>query len=140
MYGEARVSERYKTWDTLCSLSGSSPLPWVELGDFNEVLTQSEHEGVNLRGQGQMDGFRDALDICCLLDLGHKGRWWTFEKRVAGGSYTRVRLDRALGSVDWCGLFPSASVEHLTAATSDHSPILVQLYPPRSRKKRNQFR
>ena len=80
MYGEAQVAKRYKTWDTLCSISASSTLPWAVLGDFNVVLIQTEHEGVNLRGQGQMEGFRDALDVCGLMDLGHKGRWWTLRR------------------------------------------------------------
>ena len=90
MYGEAQVMERYETWDTLCSIVGVSNLPWMVFGDFNEVLVQAEHDGVNLRAHGQMQGFRDALDVCGLIDLGFKGRMWTFEKRVAGGSYTRV--------------------------------------------------
>ena len=74
-----------------------------------------------------MEGFRDAIDVCGLRDLGYIGRSWTFEKRVAGGSFTRVRLDRALATLDWSVLYPSASVQHLTAATSDHGPILLEL-------------
>lgn len=38
VYGEAQVAKRYKTWDTLCSISGASTLPCVALDDFNEVL------------------------------------------------------------------------------------------------------
>lgn len=59
-----------------------------------------EHEGINLRSQGQMQGFRDALDVCGLTDLGFKGRRWTFERRVAGGSYTGAGLDRAVADAD----------------------------------------
>lgn len=33
-----------------------------------------------------MDGFKDALDVCGLIDLGFKGRTWTFGKKVAGGT------------------------------------------------------
>jgi hypothetical protein len=44
---------------------------------------------------------------------------------VTGGQYCRVRLDRALASPSWSSLFPFASVEHLTAAKSDHNPILL---------------
>ena len=97
------------------------------MGDFNEVLKRDEHDGIVSRSQAQIQGFRDTVDVCGLLDLGYKGTKWTFEKRVAGGTFTRVRLDRALGSVDWCARFPAAVVQHLNAATSDHSPILLQL-------------
>jgi hypothetical protein len=127
VYGEAQVMERYKTWDTLCSIAGTSDLPWLVLGDFNEVLMQSEHEGVNPRGQGQMDGFRDALDICGLADLGYTGRRWTFEKKVSGGTFTRVRLDRAVADTEWNTIFPFAEVVNETAACSDHGPIVLKL-------------
>lgn len=126
IYGEAQVSERHKTWDTIRSLAVSSGDPWVMLGDFNEVLFHSEYEGVGQRSQTQLDGFRDALDVCGLTDLGHIGSQWTFEKRVPGGTYTRVRLDRAVADPNWCALFPAASVVHETAACSDHTPILLK--------------
>lgn len=44
-----------------------------------------------------------------------------------GESYTRVHLDRALGSAEWCAQFPLAMVEHLTAVTSDHSSLVLKL-------------
>ena len=62
-----------------------------------------------------------------LLDIGYSGRFWTFEKKVRGGSYTRVRLDRALANAEWRARFPLADLTHLTSASSDHSPILMRL-------------
>ena len=76
-----------------------------------------------------MAGFRDALDVCTLEDLGYQGRPWTFEKKMSGGAYCRVRLDRALANNDWSALFPHATLFHETAATSDHVPIRLQLEP-----------
>ena len=49
VYGEAQTHLRYKTWDTLKNISTSSSLPWLCLGDFNEVLRPDEHEGVGQR-------------------------------------------------------------------------------------------
>jgi hypothetical protein len=98
----------------------------VCIGDFNEVLYQHEHEGTAERNFAQMQGFRDAIDVCELADLGYEGRSWTFEKRVAGGAFCRVRLDRALATVPWSTRFPLASVTHLTGVTSDHGPILLR--------------
>ena len=45
----------------------------------------------------QIQGFRDAVNVCGLIDLGFQGQKWTFETKVIGGMYARVRLDRALG-------------------------------------------
>jgi len=125
VYGEAQVSETFKTWDLLKHIKSSSPLPWLCIGDFNEVLHRSEHSGVQERIYTQIAGFREMVDVCGLYDLGYEGRSWTYEKKVAGGSFCRVHLDRALASPDWCGRFPLSTVRHLSAEASDHRPILL---------------
>jgi endonuclease/exonuclease/phosphatase family metal-dependent hydrolase len=125
-YGEAQTQERHKTWDMLKFIKSSSHLPWVCVGDFNEVIHQSEHDGVQVRSYAQIAGFREMADVCGLFDLGYEGRSWTFEKRAAGGSYCRVRLDRTLATAEWCTRFSSARLKHLTPASSDHGPILLQ--------------
>ena len=106
-------------------IKASSPLPWLCMGDFNEVLHQHEHEGVADRNTSQIAGFREAVDVCELADLGYEGNSWTFERRVVGGSFCRVRLDRDLATVPWRSRFPMATVRHLTGASSDHCPILL---------------
>ena len=126
VYGEAQVAERPKTWDMLKFIKASSNLPWVCIGDFNEVLHRDEHSGVQEQSRAQIEGFREMVDICGLYDLSFVGRKWTFEKKVAGGTFCRVRLDRALATADWCSRFPLAQVSHLTAAASDHDPILLR--------------
>jgi hypothetical protein len=107
-------------------IRSSSRLPWVCLGDFNEVLHRHEHVGVQERSQAQIAGFHDTVDVCGLQDWGYQGTSWTYEKKVAGVSYYRVRLDRALTTSDWCSRFPQAVVQHLTAASTDHCPILLK--------------
>jgi hypothetical protein len=95
------------------------------IDDFNEVLHQHEHDGVAERSLAQNEGFRDAVDVCELADLGYEGTSWMFEMRVICGGFCRVRLDRALAIAPWSDRFPLASVRHLTGATSDHCPILL---------------
>jgi hypothetical protein len=114
-----------KTWDLMKFLCTESDLPWICVGDYNEVLRPEEHFGVGERDPSQMRGFREAVDVCGLIDLGYIGRDWTFEKKVRGGLYTRVRLDRGLATTSWWDRFPDAVVRHLTAAKSDHCPLLV---------------
>jgi hypothetical protein len=126
-YGEAQKRERQKTWDMMTHIRADSDLPWLCIGDFNEVLRREEHMSICDRDENQMRGFREAVDICGLCDIGYIGLDWTFEKKVAGGHYCRIRLDRALASPSWCSRFPFANLRHLTAACSDHSPILLSL-------------
>ena len=119
------MSERFKTWDVLKFIRSSSPLPWVCIGDFNEVLHQHEHEGAAERSLAQIEGFWETVDVCELADLGYIGNNWTFEKCVVGGSFCRVRLDTALATAPWSSRFLMSIVRHLTGTTSDHCPILL---------------
>lgn len=84
IYGEAQRHLRHKTWDLLKFLSTESDLPWICVGDYNEVLRPEEHLGIAARDPVQMRGFREAVDVCGLIDLGYIGRDWTFEKKVRG--------------------------------------------------------
>jgi hypothetical protein len=61
IYGEPRWEDKYKTWDTLRDLNNSSKLPWVVMGDFNEILFLHEKEGGNQRHQPYMQSFPDVL-------------------------------------------------------------------------------
>jgi hypothetical protein len=63
------------------------------------------------------------VDVCDLVDLSFERLRWMFEKKVAGGSFCRVRLDRALAYSEWSARFSTAMVRHLMSAASDHGPI-----------------
>ena len=128
------------TWTVLKNISSLSTIPWPCLGDFNEVLRLDEHDGIGQRSNTQIQGFRDTIDVCMLMDLGYKGRFWTLEKKVVGGTFTRVRLDRALGSAKWSAQFLRASLSHLTTANSDHCPILLEINDQHGEPRKHVFR
>ena len=44
MYGEFRWENKYKTWDRMRSLHQSQNLPWLLIGDLNEIQNLSEKE------------------------------------------------------------------------------------------------
>jgi hypothetical protein len=66
------------------------------------------------------------VDVCGLCDIDYYGRSWTFEKKVAGGTFCQVRLDRALATTDWSARFPLARVCNMSAVASDHGPIILR--------------
>jgi hypothetical protein len=68
------------------------------VGDFNEIFEQPEKEGAALRGESQMDGFRNALDECQLGDLGYNGPRFMWSNRRNDAMFTKERLDRAWGT------------------------------------------
>ena len=56
-YGKLETHKRQESWDLLQSLHGQSLLPWLCVGDFNEIIKQSEKLGGRLRPYSQMQIF-----------------------------------------------------------------------------------
>uniref|UniRef100_A0A2C9U919 Endonuclease/exonuclease/phosphatase domain-containing protein n=1 Tax=Manihot esculenta TaxID=3983 RepID=A0A2C9U919_MANES len=46
-YGYPGWNRRRESWQLLCSLLDKSTLPWIILGDFNDLLYASEKESCN---------------------------------------------------------------------------------------------
>nr|POE90757.1 hypothetical protein CFP56_27341 [Quercus suber] len=135
-YGHPDTNKREETWTLLESLGRSNTLPWLCLGDYNEILSQTEKAGGRLRPARQMDRFRMAISHCGFLDLGYRGSPFTWSRNHPTEGRIRIRLDRALATVAWKSKFPGASVQHLSMSASDHSMIAVHLPPFKTRLKR----
>uniref|UniRef100_A0A2N9G1X1 DUF4283 domain-containing protein n=1 Tax=Fagus sylvatica TaxID=28930 RepID=A0A2N9G1X1_FAGSY len=104
-------------------------LPWLVLGDFNEITTLNEQWGRFDRNLAQMAPFHEALSNCFLQDLGYHGAAFTWSNRRNSGDLVRVRLDRCVANASWCSLFPNALVHHVVVAASDHMGLLVSMDP-----------
>lgn len=92
-YGHPTRSERHRSWETLRTLSDEDSLPWLVLGDCNEIVSSSEKVGGRSHSEHQMQDFRDALDYCGLYDQGFTGpmyTWWD--------CLTKIYLDRAMAT------------------------------------------
>ncbi|CAM8983245.1 unnamed protein product [Rhodiola kirilowii] len=124
-YGHPRSSLRYRSWDLLRRLRTLSTLPWCVLGDFNEVLQESEMSSDCAYRRRFIQQFRDVLLDCHLSDIGFVGPKFTFSNRRMGQFETKCRLDRVVADRRWRELFPHASVKHIVTFHSDHSPIIV---------------
>jgi hypothetical protein len=77
LYGEPKWQDKYKTWDKMRELNGQYNLPWVVIGDRNEILFSHEKDGGNPRPERYMQAFRDALSDCSLEDIGYIGDRFT---------------------------------------------------------------
>jgi endonuclease/exonuclease/phosphatase family metal-dependent hydrolase len=121
VYGEPRWDDKYKTWERIRELHAQSNLPWVLIGDFNEILYSHEKEGGNPRPQIYMQALRDVLEDCNLSDLRFSGEPFTWRR-----GRIRERLDRGLANNAWRTLHPEASVHHLDYMRSDYRPILLE--------------
>jgi len=72
-YGHPVYGQRASSWELIRHLKAFSPLLWMCVGDFNEIMDQSKNEGAAIRREPQMDGFRSVLEDCLLADLGFQG-------------------------------------------------------------------
>jgi hypothetical protein len=101
-------------------LNQNNTLPWLIIGDFNEILFSHEKEGGNVRPQGFMDAFRDTLMECGLEVLGLSGDIFSWKR-----DRIRERLDRGVATGSWMTMHPTDGIQHLEFIKSDHRSILL---------------
>ncbi|KAL8506330.1 hypothetical protein ACS0TY_017266 [Phlomoides rotata] len=65
------------------SCLSSWSLPWLCVGDFNEILDDSEKLGGSLRNDNRMRDFPYSLETCGLVDLGFVGQKFTWSNKQA---------------------------------------------------------
>ncbi|RVW43273.1 hypothetical protein CK203_105923 [Vitis vinifera] len=111
------------------------------IGDFNELMHQSEKRGNHPHPGSLIEAFRQAVTDCGLSDLGYVGYAYTWERGRGTTWWVEERLDRALVSVDWKHLFNQSRLIHLSVSTSDHLPVLLELrkFVPRQSLRRFKY-
>ncbi|XP_075633957.1 uncharacterized protein LOC142606505 [Castanea sativa] len=139
-YGNLNTSKRPKSWAKLKYLKGTLTLPWLTIGDFNEIIEASEKKGGSDRPRQQMLNFIETINACGLHDLGYNGPKFTWNYERADGGRIRERLDRALATPEWLSLFPLAKLYHLSSSVSDHVPlVLCMAQKPRGTRHKKPF-
>ena len=122
-YGNPDTTKRPESWAKLKHLQGTSSLPWLAIGDFNEIIGLTEKEGGRTRPRRQMENFINAINHCGFRDIGFIGLKYTWLYQKLDGTQIWERLDRALATKEWMDLFPMAKLYHLSSLASDHSPL-----------------
>ncbi|XP_074314569.1 uncharacterized protein LOC141649788 [Silene latifolia] len=125
-YGWLAVNDRHLSWELLRVLNNQSSLPWLCLGDYNEVLFATEMKGGS-RPQWQMNNFQAAVDDYGLQDLPWVGYNFSYDNGQAGEENRQSMIDREMGNGSWFELFPYAKLHYLNREWSDHAPIKVVL-------------
>nr|GME05973.1 putative late blight resistance protein homolog R1A-4 [Ipomoea batatas] len=67
-YGNPERQRRRITWSLLKQLSLASPLPWMLMGDFNDVRNPEEKIGGACQPRWLMEGFNEAIEFSGLRD------------------------------------------------------------------------
>lgn len=126
MYGEPDHAKRKDTWQLIRSLSVASGLPWVLIGDMNNVLSQEDKKGGRPYPTWLLRGFQDVLDDCLLVDMELLGYPYTWERCRGTDKWNEIRLDRAIASTSFLSHFQGAKLTNLEVSTSDHCPLFLE--------------
>nr|KYP74693.1 hypothetical protein KK1_007380 [Cajanus cajan] len=124
VYASPRVDLRQQGWAHLRELGGRVTMPWLVLGDFNEVMLSTECRGGQF-SMARASQFLEVLNDCNLLDMGAKGLRFTWYRNHRGSMLAK-RLDRAVCNIVWQAMFPEAYVENLCRVYFDHCPLLLR--------------
>ena len=134
VYANPNAILKKQCFEEVANLASVIRLPWMVIGDFNEILMANEKMGGVAVDNQRCYRFARWVQECKLIDLGSKGPKFTWRGGCRNG-YGRVyeRLDRCFGNDQWRILFNNANVLVLPRVKSDHHPILVELKEVRTR-------
>ncbi|KAG8640094.1 hypothetical protein MANES_13G023901v8 [Manihot esculenta] len=126
-YGQPNHLRRNETWNLLRNLRDCSPLPWVCLGDFNDLLAIHEKRGGRPQPRAFIQGFREAICDAGLTDFPMGGYPFTWEHGKDSDHWIEEKLDRVLVSNGWRYKFLYAQAYTLDITTFDHLPIFLDV-------------
>lgn len=134
LYGELEAGKHHITWELLQGLKLTDIIPWLVMGDFNKILYSFEKMGGWNRSEKQMQEFREALVSYNLIDLGHRGDFFTWSNNH------EEHLDRAVPNPQWMQIYVMYNVEGLGARSSNHKPIYLSFHSHSQRQRSEVFR
>ena len=126
-YGNLDTGGRLESWARLSQLAIVNNIPWMCVGDFNEILSVTEKQGGLDRPSRQIENFRHCIDTCGLKDIGYVGSWFTWSMFRNDLGWIRERLDRVFDTTEWLNLFPNARLHHLASSASDHCALMLRI-------------
>lgn len=139
-YASPRLAERQILWSNLKTVAHLHNLPWLMLGDFNEVLCGDDKFGGNSVNINRALEFKECLDECNMLDLGFAGPKYTWTNCWPISALILERIDRCFANPTWRALYSDATVTHLPRTFSDHCLVLLEVCRPNSNHLGKPFR
>ncbi|KAH7859929.1 hypothetical protein Vadar_007196 [Vaccinium darrowii] len=130
VYGSPLHSGRDMVWEDMKEIARHENLPWLAIGDFNEVLSLEDKLGGNCPSQRRLASFHDMLNYCGLVDLDFKGPKFTWRNNRTGSDCIMERIDMAFANSRWRELFDQALVLVDIAVGSDHNPLFLNTQTP----------
>ncbi|KAG5549293.1 hypothetical protein RHGRI_014597 [Rhododendron griersonianum] len=125
IYGSPNREGRDQVWDDLMGIGRTEILPWLCIGNFNEILSSEDKMGGNNPNPARFTSFHGMLSVCGLFDLGFKGPKFTWRNNRRDGDLIMERIDMAFANAKWRELHNQAMVFVDAAIGSDHNPLIL---------------
>ncbi|KAK8993388.1 hypothetical protein V6N11_033498 [Hibiscus sabdariffa] len=125
IYVPPYAEDKQKFWERLASIRKEANPKWCILGDFNIVASPSDKCGGLPFDYNSARWYYEFLDRTLLAEIQCKGGVYTWSNQRSDEATILEKLDRALSSLDWNYLFPSAIAIIDVEIASDHSPIIL---------------
>ncbi|XP_019200118.1 PREDICTED: uncharacterized protein LOC109193755 [Ipomoea nil] len=125
--GQSDRNMRTESWDLLLTLSTRSQLPWIVMGDFNDLLYQHEKRGGNPHRNNLLRWFGEVIDGCALTQLPMSGYRFTWEMGEGTDMWIEERLDKVLATDRWHDMNGDAGVENIRTRNSDHLTLFLRI-------------
>ncbi|KAG2693813.1 hypothetical protein I3760_08G113300 [Carya illinoinensis] len=115
-------------WNSLNTIHNSHSGAWLCIGDFNDLVNQSEKFGGRPVNSSSMGRLKNMMNKHGLVDMGFSSSNFTWTNNRQGKALIRERLDRGIANTKWRLLFPDATIQHLVSGASDHHPLLLNTF------------
>ncbi|CAL9217216.1 unnamed protein product [Arabidopsis halleri] len=131
VYASNFVVDRRALWADLCHLKTTvlqPHLPWIVLGDFNEILSMTDHSRAmdyTFNTTGMRD-FQNTVSFCELGDLSSAGPNFTWINNQDSNPIGK-KMDKALVTSDWLNCFSHSYASFEAGGISDHSRCMIHL-------------
>jgi hypothetical protein len=113
-------------FEDIKDLASTISLPWMIVGDFNEIMGAPEKRGgapIDMRRCLRFNKWVQECGLNYLGSLGPKFTWRVAENRGYGRVFER--LDRGFSNQSFRIQFPELSIRVLPRVKSDHHPLLA---------------
>ena len=109
---------------------------WVILGDLNDIKSNGEKLKGRVRPESSFVTFNNFINNNELLDIGLEGVPWSWCNNWGKEGEVKERIDRILGTKQWCANFEWAKCSHIETEASDHCALILDTTPARRIRKR----
>ena len=98
IYASPHLVERRILWSNLSKVAELHSLPWLVLGDFNEILSGEDKFGRWRLNLNRAIEFKDCIDFCNLLGLGFSRPKFTWSNLRQVSDLILERLDKCFAN------------------------------------------